>query len=283
MVGPVEATFSPARFMAVDGQQLRVLDEGAGPAVLLVHGFPDRAEMWREVASRLRAGGRRTLALDLPGFGESAAPLGRGNYRADRVVSQIAQLLPALGETGPVDVVGHDWGAYLTWSMALRRPDLVRRHVAISVGHPAAFLRAGLEQKRKSLYMLLFVIPGLAERVLSAGDFRRVRKNMEESHPDMDTVIADLSRPGRLTAGLSWYRANVLSTPRRRWPRCTVPTMGILPSADKYLAAEQMVNSGGYVDAEWRYVELEGLGHWPQLQAPERVSAPVLEWLSEGL
>jgi pimeloyl-ACP methyl ester carboxylesterase len=278
----VEGSSDHARFVAVDGLQLRVLDEGAGPAVLLVHGFPDRAEMWRGLAPLLRDSGRRTLALDLPGFGESAAPLGRGNYRADRVVGQIAQLLPALGVTGPVDVVGHDWGAYLTWCMALRRPDLVRRHVAISVGHPLAFLRAGWEQKRKSLYMLLFVIPGLAERLLSAGDFRAVRKNMEESHPDIDRVVADLSRPGRLTAGLSWYRANVLSTPVGRWPRCTVPTMGILPTADKYLAADQMMNSGRYVDADWRYAELDGLGHWAQLQAPERVAGPVLEWLSAG-
>jgi pimeloyl-ACP methyl ester carboxylesterase len=130
--------------------------------------------------------------------------------------------------------------------------------------------------------MLLFVIPGLAERVLSDGDFRRVRKNMEDSHPDIDTVVADLSRPGRLTAGLSWYRANFFSTPMRRWPHCTVPTMGMLPTADRYLAADQMMNSGRYMDAPWRYAELEGLGHWAQLQAPERVAGPVLEWLSEG-
>lgn len=278
----MEATTGPARQITVDGVELRVLDEGAGPPVLLLHGFPDRAELWRDVAALLQASGRRTLAPDLPGFGESSAPVGRAHYRADRVAGQIGQLLGALGVSGPVDVIGHDWGAYLSWYIALQRPELVRRHVAISVGHPTAFLRSGLEQKWKSRYMLLFVLPGIAERVMSAGGFRRVRKFLGESHPDVDRVVADLSRPGRLTAGLNWYRANLGSAPRRRWPRCRVPTLGIWPSADDYLAEDQMVNSGRYVDAEWRYARLEGPGHWAQLEAPERVADLALEWLAEG-
>lgn len=275
----MEATTDPARRVQVEGGELRVLDEGHGPPVLLLHGFPDRADMWRHVAGLLREGGRRTVALDLPGFGESSAPRGRANYRADHVLRQIAQLLPALGLDGPVDVIGHDWGAYLSWYMALTRPDLVRRHVALSVGHPRAFVLSGWEQKRKSRYMLLFVIPGLAERILAAGDFRRVREFMGESHPEIETVVADLSRPGRLTAGLNWYRANFFSTPLRRWPRCQVPTLGILPTEDDYLAEDQMVNSARYMDADWRYERLEGFGHWAPLQAPQQLAALILDWL----
>src|SRR5690242_2810457 len=125
----MEGSPGPERRVQVDGGELRVLDEGTGPPVLLLHGFPDRADMWRHVAGRLRERGRRTLALDLPGFGESSAPTGRRHYRADQVLGQIAQLLPALEVDGPVDLIGHDWGAYLSWYMVLARPDLVRRHV----------------------------------------------------------------------------------------------------------------------------------------------------------
>jgi pimeloyl-ACP methyl ester carboxylesterase len=271
----------PARHLTVKDVEFRVLDEGSGPPVLLLHGFPDRADMWRHVARRLREGGRRTVALDLPGFGESSAPVGVANYRAERVLGQIAELLPALGISEPVDLVGHDWGAYMSWYIALTRPDLVRRHVALSVGHPRAFVMAGWEQKRKSRYMLLFVIPRLAERVMSAGGFRRVREFMGDSHPDIETVVADLSRPGRLTAGLSWYRANALSTPLRRWPRCRVPTLGVLPTQDDYLAEDQMVNSERYMDADWRYERLEGFGHWAALQAPDQVADLILDWLRD--
>jgi pimeloyl-ACP methyl ester carboxylesterase len=270
------------RFVTVEGTRLRVLDEGSGPPVLLLHGFPDRAEMWRELGRLLREAGRRTLALDLPGFGESDAPAERAAYRADHVVSQISQMLPELGLDGPVDLIGHDWGAYLSWTVCLTRPDLVRRHVALSVGHQAAFLRAGWEQKRKSRYMLLFVIPGVAERIMSAGDFQPVRTFLGQDHPDIDRVVADLSRPGRLTAGLRWYRANVPASPLRRWPKCTVPTLGILPTADNYLAEDQMVNSARYMAAEWRYARLDGLGHWAPLEAPERVAELALDWLGSG-
>jgi pimeloyl-ACP methyl ester carboxylesterase len=280
MAASIDATRSGSeRRLEVGGVELRVLDEGSGPPVLLLHGFPDRADMWRHVARRLREGGRRTVSLDLPGFGESSAPVGRANYRADRVLGQIAELLPALGIDQPVDLVGHDWGAYMSWYITLTRPELVRRHVALSVGHPRAFVKAGWEQKRKSRYMLLFVIPGLAERVLAAGRFRRMREAMGDSHPDIDRVVADLSRPGRLTAGLSWYRANALSTPLHRWPRCRVPTMGILPTQDDYLAEDQLVKSERYMDADWRYERLDGFGHWAPLQAPDQVADLILEWL----
>ncbi|HEY1521579.1 MAG TPA: alpha/beta fold hydrolase [Solirubrobacteraceae bacterium] len=278
----METSSGPERRVDVGGGELRVLDEGTGQPVLLLHGFPDRADMWRHVAGRLREGGRRTLSLDLPGFGESSAPAGRANYRAAHVLEQIEQLLPALGIDGPVDVIGHDWGAYLSWYMVLTRPDLVRRHVALSVGHPRAFVLSGWEQKRKSRYMLLFVIPDLAERVMAAGGFRRVRKFIGDSHPDIDTVVADLSRPGRLTAGLNWYRANFFSTPLRRWPRCRVPTLGILPTEDDYLAEDQMINTRRYMDADWRYERLPGFGHWAPLQAPEQVAGLSLDWLGAG-
>jgi pimeloyl-ACP methyl ester carboxylesterase len=267
------------RTVSVGDQLLRVLDEGSGAPVLLMHGFPDRAEQWRLVGARLRTAGRRTIAVDLPGFGGSTAPIGRSHYRGDHVAGQIADLLAALGIDEPIDAVGHDWGAYLSWVMCLTRPDLVRRHVAISVGHPRAFVLAGIEQKRKSTYMLLWQVPGVTERVLSRDNFRRLRAWIGNGDPDLETAIADLSRPGRLTAGLNWYRANYFSALVRRWPRCTIPTLGIWPSDDKYLAEDQMVNSGRYMDAGWRYARLDGVGHQAPLVAPERVAELVLEWI----
>lgn len=217
--------------------------------------------------------------MDLPGFGESSAPAHRASHRADHVIGALARLLGELEIDAPVDVMGHDWGAYLSWCMALTRPDLLRRHVAISVGHPRAFALSGLQQMRMSSYMLLFVIPGVAERVLAADGFSRLHRWLADAHPDAETVIADLSRPGRLTSGLNWYRANLLSNPLRRWPRCRVPTLGVLPSEDKYLGERQMVASERYMDAAWTYVRLEGVGHWAALEAPDAVAEVVLPFL----
>lgn len=257
---------------------MRVLDEGTGPPVVLLHGFPDRAELWRHVAADLRAAGNRTIVPDLRGFGESPAPARRGDYAIDNVVGDIEQMLDSLGIREPVDVIGHDWGAMTSWALCLSRPERVRRHVAVSVGHPLAFVRAGLEQKRRSTYMVVWQIPRLPEHALSESGFRRLR--VFSRHPDIEQVVSDLSRPGRLTAGLNWYRANLLPAVGRRWPRCRVPTLGVWSDRDRFLAEPQMLASARYMDALWRYERIEGAGHWIPLDDPKALSAPIIDWLA---
>jgi pimeloyl-ACP methyl ester carboxylesterase len=258
---------------------LRIVDEGVGRSVVLLHGFPDRAELWRDVSPHLQAGGLRTLALDLPGFGESPAPAGRAEYGVENVAGQVLGALDALGVSERVDVVGHDWGAVLGWVLCLRHPDRVRRFVALSVGHPRAYINAGLEQKRKGTYMLKWQIPRLAEHGLSEDDFRRLRAFMPR-HPDIEQVVTDLRRPGRLTAGLNWYRANYLQNVFTRWPKSTTPTLGVWSSEDDYLAEDQMVNSRRYVTSDWRYERLDGIGHWIPLEAPEVTARLIQDWLA---
>jgi len=259
---------------------LRIVDEGVGRPVVLLHGFPDRAELWREVSPHLQAGGLRTLAVDLPGFGDSPAPRGRDAYNIEKTVAaDVLGALDALGVSERVDLVGHDWGAVLGWVLCLRHPDRVRRFVALSVGHPRAYINAGLEQKRRGTYMLGWQIPRLAEHRLSEDDFRRLRAFIS-GHPDIEQVVTDLRRPGRLTAGLNWYRANYLQNVFTRWPRSTTPTLGVWSSEDPYLAEDQMVNSRRYVTSDWRYERLDGIGHWIPLEAPEATARLINEWLA---
>lgn len=265
------------RTLRVGDLDIRVLDEGDGSPVLLLHGFPGRAEEWRHVGTRLRAAGRRTIAPDLRGFGESSAPEGRSAYRIDLVVDDLLGLLNGLGVDEPVDVIGHDWGALTGWALCLAHPDRVRSLVALSNGHPRAYLNAGLEQKRKGVYVLLWQIPGITERALSEDNFRRFRAFFA-AHPDLDQAVADFSRPGRLTAGLNWYRANTFPGLFRHWPHCRVPALGIWGDEDGLNTEDQMVNSANYMDAPWRYIRLDGRGHWPLLEAPDAVADAAIEW-----
>ena len=90
--------------------ELNVRVSGEGPAVLLLHGFPDSGDLWRDVTPLLVAAGYRVLAPDLRGFGESDAPVGRRHYAIDRIVADVVALLDTLGDAQPVHVVGHDCG-----------------------------------------------------------------------------------------------------------------------------------------------------------------------------
>jgi pimeloyl-ACP methyl ester carboxylesterase len=260
----------------VDDVDLNVQVTGDGPPILLLHGFPDSMGMWREVTPLLAAAGHRVIAYDQRGYGDSSAPAGRRNYRIDRIVQDAVGVLRALDVEEPVTLVGHDWGAIISWSLAIAHPELIRRHVALTVGHPRAYRSAGLEQKRKGWYVGAFMLVGVAERIISRKDFALMR-TVTPTHPDPEAYVLDMSRPGRLTAGLNWYRANVLTIFMRRWANARVPTMGVFATGDDYLAEDQMQKSSRYVDAQWEYVRTDG-GHWLPLDQPERVAELILRW-----
>ncbi len=178
-------------------------------------------------------------------------------------------------------MVGHDWGAALAWTIASFVPDRVGHMVALSVGHPRAFLEAGIPQLEKSWYMLLFQFPGVAEQWLSGDGWAGMRAWMD--HPDIEAAIRDLESDGSLTPGLNWYRANVppagLIGPPPDLPPVAAPTMGIWSSGDFALTEEQMTGSWAYVSGPWRYERLEGAGHWMQLEKPVEVNQLLLDFL----
>lgn len=265
------------RHLQLPGIRLNVLDAGTGTPVLLLHGFPDSCELWREVTPRLVAAGHRVIAPDLRGSGDSEAPAGRRHYSIDRVLADMLALLAQLEPSEPVRVMGHDWGAVIAWCLAMFHPEWVAASVVLSVGHPREYAWAGLEQKRKGAYTLAWQLPGIAEAWLSRNDWAGLR-HWARDHPDVERCIHDLARPGRLTAGLDWYRANLVRVMVGSWPRCRVPTLGVWSSEDHCLAEDQMLNSARRMDAPWRYERIDGAAHWLPLEQPARIAALALDW-----
>jgi pimeloyl-ACP methyl ester carboxylesterase len=257
---------------------LNVLVAGDGPAILLLHGFPDSLALWRGVIPLLLEKNYRVIAPDQRGFGRSSAPRHVRNYRIEHIVDDALGLLDSLG-VKQAHVVGHDWGAVIAWILAGEHPERVHTLTAVSVGHPRAYANAGMEQKRKGLYTFFFQLRGFAEWVLSRNGFANFRKWVR-NYPETDQWIRDLSRPGRLTAGLNWYRANLRRVLFDRHPPCPVPTLGVWSSRDFALAESQMTRSEQYVTASWRYERLEGPSHWVPLEAPERLSELILKFIA---
>jgi pimeloyl-ACP methyl ester carboxylesterase len=247
--------------------------------VLLLHGFPDSSTLWDDVAPHLLAAGYRVIAPDLRGFGGSDAPTAVGEYALGRSVADMRALITRLTGGEPVHVIGHDWGAVAGWCLALEHPQVVRSLVAVSVGHPREYARAGLEQKLKGLYTLLWQMPGFAERWLAQGDFAGLR-GWARQHPRIEDCVRDMARPGRLTAGLNWYRANLRRVLLGSWEHCTVPTLGVWSSGDHFLAEDQMRDSAQRMRAPWRYERIEGAGHWLPLERPELIANLALEWFA---
>ncbi len=256
-----------------DDVELAVLDEGEGEAVLLIHGFPDSARLWRHQLPTLTDAGFRVVAPDLRGFGASGKPADVAAYRMRHAVADMVAVLDALG-IERAHVVGHDWGAAVAWAMALLAPHRVNRLAVMSVGHPG--VKRSLEQREKSWYMLLFQFPE-AEELLLQNDAALLRE-WSSSHPDLDLDSFDL------TAGLNWYRANLHPRnelgPARTLPAAQADTLGLWSTGDKYLIERGMTESAAHVTGSWRYERIEDAGHWMMLDQPERINALLLDFLA---
>jgi pimeloyl-ACP methyl ester carboxylesterase len=266
--------------LSASGVSLHVRQGGKGAAVLLLHGFPDSGRLWSEVAPLLVAGGYRVIIPDLRGFGRSEAPPEVRDYTLGHVVSDLRTIVTKLNGGAAVHVIGHDWGAVAGWGLALEHPHLVTSQVAISVGHPREYVLAGIEQKLKGLYTLGWQVPGISELWLRRGNFAALR-SWARRHPQIERCIRDLSRPGRLTAGLNWYRANLGRMLFGPWPDCTVPTLGLWSDRDCFLAEDQMRQSERRMGARWRYERVQGVGHWVPLERPDLVASMALEWFGQ--
>jgi pimeloyl-ACP methyl ester carboxylesterase len=256
-----------------DGVELSVLDEGEGPAVLLLHGFPDSARLWRHQLPTLTDAGFRVVAPDLRGFGASDKPADVSEYRIGRSVADMVAVLDAL-EIERAHVVGHDFGAGLAWALAQLAPDRVDRLVVMSVGHPG--VKRTLAQREKSWYTLLFQFEE-AEAILRQNDAALLRE-WSASHPDFELESFDLA------AGLNWYRANLHPRreldPPRGLPLVKADTLGLWSTGDVYLVEHGMKESGAYVEGSWRYERIEDASHWMQLDQPERVNTLLLDFLT---
>jgi pimeloyl-ACP methyl ester carboxylesterase len=268
--------------MAGDGVTLSVQDEGEGTPVLLIHGFPDSARLWRHQVPALTGAGLRVIAPDLRGFGESDRPEAVEDYAISRSVADMVAVLDGLG-VDRARVVGHDWGAVVAWALATFGPERVERLVAMSVGHPNTFRERTIEDRERAWYQLLFQFPGVAEELLARDDWKLLRE-FARGDGDVDRWVVDLARPGALTAALSWYRAN--SAPQRELstrpplPAVGAPTLGLWSTGDHYLREEPMRRSGEHVAAPWRYERVEDASHWMQLDRPDRVNELLVGFLA---
>ncbi|MBB5937246.1 alpha/beta fold hydrolase [Streptomyces zagrosensis] len=144
-----------------------VVEQGSGPLVLLVHGFPEFWYSWRHQLPALAAAGFRAAAIDVRGYGRSSKPAGIEAYRMLDLVADSAAVVAALGERTAV-IVGHDWGANIAANAALLRPDVFTALGMLSVpyaprGGPRpteAFARIGGDEE---FYVRYFQEPGRAE------------------------------------------------------------------------------------------------------------------------
>jgi pimeloyl-ACP methyl ester carboxylesterase len=258
--------------------ELYVETHGNGEPVIMLHGWPDSHALWRHQVPFLTGHGFRTITPDLRGFGRSSRPAGTHLYTVRSSVADVAAVLDAC-EAGTAHVVGHDWGSAVAWLTAMYLPDRVRTLTVISVPHPRAPMTP--RQREMAWYQLFFQFEEIAEASITHDDWALLRE-ITTGYKDIDRAIADLSRPGALTASLNWYRANIaprMPGPRPELPPVTAPALGIWSDGDRFLDGARMRASGQLVQGPWRYAEITGSTHWIPLDAPDTLNDLLLSHL----
>ena len=279
------------RFVAANGARFHVAEIGSGPLVLLLHGFPQFWWAWRHQLEPLADAGYRAVAMDLRGYGASDKPP-RG-YDTPTLTADVASLIRALGAPRAT-VVGHDWGAWIAWSMPALQPKVTTAVAALSMGHPLTMRSAfGVARQRRAAGRLMaFQAPMMPERSLGRSGVESVLTAWSgPGWPDpeaVDRYTRAMKIPFVAHTSMEYYRWAVRSLGRRDGrrfaasirPPLDVPVLQLQGGLDPWVLPETAALSVRHVGGPLRYELLPAAGHFLPEEAPEQVTAVLLDWLA---
>ncbi len=277
----------------INGIRLHYVTDGAGPLLLLLHGFPEFWYSWRYQIPVL-ARHYTVVAPDLRGYNESEKPARVRDYRLAILIDDVVGLIEALGEKQAI-VAGHDWGGAVAWGAALTRPEAITKLVILNMPHPRIFVQHLLTNARqlaRSWYTFFFQLPWLPERALRANNFQVIQAMFRRTSTvpalfdrEVMTQYRDaLAKPGALTAALNYYRAAGRYGLLSQLDSAAVvqqPTLVIWGEQDAALGTELTYDLERYVPKlTLRYIP--NASHWVQQEKPELVNRYMLEFLTSA-
>jgi pimeloyl-ACP methyl ester carboxylesterase len=309
------------RRVATNGIELNIAEQGEGPLVLMLHGFPESWYSWRHQFEPLARAGYHAVAPDMRGYGKSDKPQAISAYNQVEIVNDIIGLIPALGYDTAV-VIGHDWGAPTAWNCALLHPDTVSAVAALSVPFSPRGDAPPLDRMRKVFenrffYQLYFQNEGVAEAEWEADVKVNLRKfyhmlsgaaentffrdkgaedDLLSDYPDpkslgdwcsdteLDFYAHEFEQSG-FRGPLNYYRAqNVTWELTEGMPRqITQPAAFVAGDRDGVIvmAAEALKRLPERVPNLLISRLVPGAGHWTQQEAPGEVNESILSFLEQ--
>lgn len=279
------------KYIQVQSGELRlnVGRAGSGPPVILLHGFPENAYSWRNQVEPLAQAGFSVWAPHMRGYPPSEVSPRQADYNLRYLVRDVAAVIKMTGAP-KAHVVGHDWGGIVAWAFAGRFPELLDKLVILNAPHMGIYYEKlwRSSQGVRSFYAALFQLPLLPEKLLAAKDYyllRRAFRIMPKhkqafSQQDIDYFIAQLSKPGALTAALSYYRENFGSSAMElaRTAKVSAPTLVIWGERDPALGLFLLEGLERFA-SDLTIRRIPDAGHWVHSEVPEKVNPLLIDFL----
>lgn len=281
------------RTIRANGIELAVEDLGDGPAVVLLHGFPELAYSWRHQVPALVAAGYRVITFDQRGYGASSKPTDVGDYSLKALVADVVGVLDELA-VDTATVVGHDWGSIVAITTAITQPERVQGLVSLNVPYRGACVGfPSMDVIRDQLadrfsYIIMFQEPGVAEAGFGAspemwlqGFYLGGSRGKQFMNPEELEVYVDAFTAGGIFGPVSWYRnidanardfADLLDAP------ITQPTLMIAADSDPVLPVSLTEGMDRWIPDLERVV-ISDCAHWTQQERPTAVNEALIDWL----
>jgi pimeloyl-ACP methyl ester carboxylesterase len=296
---------------------MAVYEQGEGPAIILLHGFPELAYSWRHQLPALAGAGYRAIAPDQRGYGSTSAPPNIEDYRIEMLIDDVCGLLDGLKLDRAI-FIGHDWGAILLWHMAMLAPERIEKLIILNIPHfrrppidPITIMR---ERYGDGFYIVNFQDSDEADRIFAENAARFfdvvmrhqqisrqrfdslpperkvmsfIRSLKQERHfgepllrpEERDYYAAAFTRSG-FTGPINWYRNWT-----HNWqitagvdPTVTIPTL-FIGAVDDVIVAPEQIEAMKPLVTNLTIRMLEDCGHWSQQEKPAEVNRLILEWL----
>ena len=309
--------FPEPQFIETNSIRMAVYEQGEGPAIILLHGFPELAYSWRHQLPALAEAGYRAIAPDQRGYGNTAVPPNVSDYRIEELIGDVHGLLDAL-DLESATFIGHDWGAILLWYMATLAPERIEKLIILNIPYfrrppidPITMMR---ERYGDGFYIVNFQDSDEADRAFAedpAHFFDVVMRHQQISRQRFDSLPAErkvvnfirslgqerhfgepllrkaerdyyataFARSG-FTGPINWYRNWT-----HNWrmtegidPTVTIPTL-FIGAVDDIIVAPEQIEAMKPMVTDLTIRMLEDCGHWSQQEKPAGVNRLILDWL----
>ena len=313
----IVAMFPDPYFVNSNDIRMAVYEQGEGPAVVLLHGFPELAFSWRHQLPALAQAGYRAIAPDQRGYGQTSVPSDVADYRIEELIADTHGLLDALGLQSAM-FVGHDWGSILLWQMAMLAPERIEKLIILNIPHyprpPIDPISIWRRRFGDDFYIVNFQDSDEADRVFASDTARffdaTMRRNLI-SRALFDKLPAErkvvsllrafanerqygeplLSREERdyyasafaasgFTGAINWYRnwAHNWKVLEGVNQTIEIPTL-FIGAVDDVIIAPEHVEAMRPLVTDLEIHMLQNCGHWSQQEKPDEVNRLIVEWL----